>query len=130
MLRTIATVVAALTTLDLRTCAYPRSGPEFNELVKVAEAGDHLTYTFSVPVDLHGSANDAVVALTYARRNENRFYVDHEYEEIQLRKADGKLLGKVSLRPRKGMVALITVSWSPFQPGMCGTVADKLLAEF
>src|SRR5690606_26362644 len=130
MLRMITAGVAVLLMSDIHACAYPRSGPEFDELIKVAETEKYLTYTFSVPANLYESGNDAIVALGYARKSENGLYIDHEYEEVQLRKADGNLLGEVSLRPRKGMVAFITVNWHPSLPGMCDTVADKLLAEF
>lgn len=130
MPKMIIMVLMVLATLDLHACVVPRSGPELDELIEVTETSDDLTYTFSVPANLHGAPNDATVALAYARKNENGLYVEHEYEEIQLRKVDAKLFGEVRLRAKKAKVAYIAVQWPPYQPGMCGTVADKVLMKF
>ena len=109
------------------SCAQPRSGSQFDELINIVGPNSEGVYELSVPVKLEGYKQVPIIELSYTKFYENGYRIAELTKPLILEAKNGFLVSSFSIKKIAGYKVYIHVFWPPNRGGMCGVSANSKL---
>jgi hypothetical protein len=110
-------------------CSVPRSGPEYDSLVKIEDLGKN-TFRAIFPKEAHGLNYGADVSVAYYDVSE-KYRSGEYYKRVGLIEREDHYVVNFKLIKIEGYIPYVEVFWFPKVGGMCGAYgkSNDLLAK-
>ena len=122
-MRTFIILISILLTQASWACYAPRSGQEFDDLIKLEKLSDLNKYRVTAPRKLE-NLNNPEITLTYTESNAESASINEPHETLKPSSTSAVVSAEFTVKNKGKGKPYIVVSWSPKECCPCGIHAQ------